>query len=105
MKAMVLYANAGNGHRRAAEALATVCEQDDRFSEVRLIDALKYTNKVFQELYANLYIEAVKKAPALWSIAFDESDQPWRGEKGRMLLHRIHALSLSKEIRKFNPDL
>ena len=105
MKTMILYANAGNGHRRAAEALAAVCEQDDRFSEVRLIDALKYTNKVFQELYSNLYIEAVKKAPALWSIAFDESDQPWRGEKGRMLLHSIHALSLSKEIRKFNPDL
>jgi len=105
MKAMILYANAGNGHRRAAEALAAVCEQDERFSEVRLNDALEYTNKVFQELYANLYIEAVKKAPALWSIAFDESDQPWRGEKGRMLLHYIHALSLSKEIRKFNPDL
>ena len=105
MKAMVLYANAGNGHRRAAEALAAVCEQDDRFSEVRLIDALEYTNKVFQELYANLYIEAVKKAPALWSIAFDESDQPWRGEKRRILLHRIHALSLSRKIRKFDPDL
>ncbi len=105
MKAMILYANAGNGHRRAAEALAAVCEQDDRFSEVRLIDALEYTNKVFQDLYANLYIEAVKKAPALWSIAFDESDQPWRGEKRRILLHRIHALSLSREIRKFDPDL
>jgi len=47
MKVMVLYANAGNGHRRAAEALAAICEQDERFSEVRLIDALQYTNKVF----------------------------------------------------------
>lgn len=46
MKVMILHANAGNGHRRAAEALASICEQDDRFHEVRLIDALEYTNKV-----------------------------------------------------------
>ena len=105
MKAMILYANAGNGHRRAAEALAKVCEQDDRFAEVRLVDALEYTNKIFQELYANLYIEAVKKAPTLWSLAFDESDQPWRRDKGRMLVHRINGLPLAKEIKKFKPDL
>ena len=102
---MVLYANAGNGHRRAAEALEAACRQDERVREVRLIDALEYTNKIFQELYANLYIEAVKKAPTLWALAFDETDQPWRREKGRMLVHRINAQALTKEIRKFAPDL
>lgn len=102
---MILYASAGNGHRRAAEALASVCEKDDRISEVRLVDALEYTNKVFHELYANLYIEAVKKAPLLWSLAFDDSDQPWKKDKARMLLHRINGLPLSKEILKFDPDL
>jgi processive 1,2-diacylglycerol beta-glucosyltransferase len=105
MKVMVLYANAGNGHRRAAEALAAVCEQDDRFSEVKLIDALEYTNKVFQELYANLYIEAVKKAPTLWDLFFKDTDQPWTKEKGRMLMHRMHGLPLIKEIQKFQPDI
>ncbi|VGO22576.1 MGDG synthase family glycosyltransferase [Pontiella sulfatireligans] len=102
---MILYANAGNGHRRAAEALAAVCEKDERISEYKLVDALDYTNKVFQELYANLYIEAVKKAPLLWSMAFDDSDQPWVREKGRMLMHRLHSHPLAKEIKKFQPDL
>ncbi|MEI6892710.1 MAG: glycosyltransferase [Pontiella sp.] len=105
MKVMVLYANAGNGHRRAAEALASVCEADDRFSEVKLIDALEYTNKIFQELYANLYIEAVKKAPVLWEFFFKDTDQPWTREKGRMLMHRMHSFPLVKEIKKFRPDL
>ncbi len=105
MKVMILYASAGNGHRRAAEALAAVCGQDARFSEVRLVDALEYTNKVFEELYANLYIEAVKKAPTLWSYAFDETDQPWEKEKGRMLLHRLNGLPLARQIKKFQPDL
>jgi processive 1,2-diacylglycerol beta-glucosyltransferase len=105
MKIMILYANAGNGHRRAAEALEVACRQDSRVTEVRLIDALEYTNKLFQELYANLYIEAVKKAPTLWALAFDETDQPWRKEKGRILMHRINGLALTKEIKKFNPDL
>jgi processive 1,2-diacylglycerol beta-glucosyltransferase len=105
MKVMILYANAGNGHRRAAEALAEVCEQDERISKVRLVDALQYTNTVFQKLYANLYIEVVKKSPTLWSLAFDETDRPWRRDKGRMLLHRVNSLTLSNEIRKFAPDL
>ena len=105
MKVMILYANAGNGHRRAAEALYAVCEKDDRFTEVKLIDALDYTNKVFQELYANLYIEAVKKIPTLWSLAFDDSDEPWTKEKGRILVHRLHGMPLAKEIKKFKPDL
>jgi processive 1,2-diacylglycerol beta-glucosyltransferase len=105
MKVMILYANAGNGHRRAAEALAAICEQDDRISEYRLVDALDFTNKIFQDLYANLYIEAVKKAPLLWSKAFDDSDLPWKKEKGRMLIHRLNGQPLSKEIIKFNPDL
>ena len=105
MKVMILYANAGNGHRRAAEALAAVCAADERVTEYRLVDALDHTNKVFQELYARLYIEAVKRAPALWSMAFEESDQPWVREKGRMLVHRLHGLPLAKEIRKFQPDL
>jgi processive 1,2-diacylglycerol beta-glucosyltransferase len=105
MKVMILYANAGNGHRRAAEALAAVCEQDDRFTEVKLVDALEYTNKVFEELYAKLYIEAVKKIPTIWSYAFDETDQPWEKEKGRMLLHRLNGLPLARQIKKFQPDL
>jgi len=102
---MILYANAGNGHRRAAEALAAVCEQDERVTECRLVDALDYTNKVFQELYANLYIEMVKKAPKLWSMAFDDSDQPWVKDKGRMIVHRMNSLPLAKEIKRFQPDL
>ena len=105
MKVMILYANAGNGHRRAAEALAEVCEQDERVSECRLVDALDYTNKVFQELYANLYIEMVKKAPTLWSLAFDDSDQPWTKEKGRMIVHRMNSMPLATEIKTFQPDL
>lgn len=105
MKVMILYANAGNGHRRAAEALAAVCEKDARISEVALVDALQFTNKIFQELYANLYIKMVKKAPALWSLAFDETDEPWEREQGRMLLHRMNAQPLVKELRRFEPDL
>ncbi len=59
MKVMILYANAGNGHRRAAEALAEVCKVDERIAEVRVVDALHFTNKVVQYRFASLYIDAV----------------------------------------------
>lgn len=105
MKVMILYANAGNGHRRAAEALAAVCEKDERITDVRLLDTLNFTNKVFQELYANLYIEAVKKAPTLWQVAFEESDQPWVKDKARILMHRSQGIPFMREVKKYQPDL
>lgn len=105
MKVMILYANAGNGHRRAAEALAAVCEEHAEISEWELVDALDYTNKVFQELYANLYIDVVKKAPLLWSKAFDDSDRPWKHAKRQMFVHRTNGRRLVKKIQEFDPDI
>ncbi|MDA3799306.1 MAG: glycosyltransferase [Kiritimatiellae bacterium] len=105
LKVMILYANAGNGHRRAAEALHDVCISDDRFSEVALVDVLDYTNKVFQDLYSNLYIETIKTAPAIWSLVFDSTDQPWKKEKVRLLVERLNSQPLLKKIKQFDADI
>ena len=105
LKVMILYANAGNGHRRAAEALHDICTSDDKFSEVALVDVLDYTNKVFQDLYSNLYIEAIKTAPAIWSLVFDSTDQPWKKEKARLLVERLNAQPLLKKITNFDADI
>jgi processive 1,2-diacylglycerol beta-glucosyltransferase len=105
LKIMILYANAGNGHRRAAEALNDICLQDEHFVEVMLVDVLDYTNKVFQDLYSNLYIETIKSAPAIWSWMFDETDQPWKREKVRLLVERLNSQPLIKKLTEFDADI
>jgi processive 1,2-diacylglycerol beta-glucosyltransferase len=102
---MVLSVSAGSGHTRAAEALTAVCEKDERVGEVLHVDALAHTNKVFQEVYSKAYIEAVKKAPALWAIAFEETDVPWHKQRSLMMMQRLNAQPLVKKIREFAPDI
>jgi processive 1,2-diacylglycerol beta-glucosyltransferase len=105
LKVMILYANAGNGHRRAAEALNNICLENDNFSEVMLLDVLNYTNKLFQDLYSNLYIETIKTAPAIWSWIFDGTDQPWKKEKVRLLIERLNSQPLLRKLTDFDADI
>lgn len=104
-KVMILSVSAGSGHLRAAEALEEACRKDDRVEEVRHIDALAFTNKVFQEIYSKGYIEAVKKAPELWAIAFDETDVPWHRTKALSVMQRLNAQPLVNELKRFEPDI
>jgi len=102
---MILSVSAGTGHLRAAEALNKVCLADERVEKVLHVDALAFTNKLFQEVYSKAYIEAVKKAPALWAMAFEETDVPWRKQRSLNLMQRLNAQPLVKEIKQFKPDI
>ncbi|PKL24785.1 MAG: galactosyldiacylglycerol synthase [Spirochaetae bacterium HGW-Spirochaetae-3] len=104
-RVMILAASAGSGHVKAAQALEEACRNDPRVSEVCRIDALQYTNFLFKRVYSKGYMEAVKSAPELWAMAFENLDKPW--EKTRLLtaLQRFNSLPLARKIRAFNPDL
>ena len=104
-RVMICSVGAGSGHLRAAQALESVCRDDARVEEVIHVDALEYTNKIFQEVYSKGYLEAVKKAPALWSLAFEETDVPWRKQRSLMMMQRLNAQPLLKEIKRFDPDV
>jgi len=70
-----------------------------------LVDVLDYTNKVFQDLYSNLYIETIKTAPAIWSWVFDGTDQSWKREKVRLLVERLNSQPLLRKLTDFDADI
>src|SRR5471032_2649131 len=88
-KVLILSASAGTGHVRAAEALEKVFRQQPGVGEVRNIDALKFTNKLFRDFYSKLYIALVQRAPTVLGIVYNSTDEPWRTERMRLMLDRF----------------
>ena len=48
-KVLILSASAGTGHVRAAEALEKVFREQPDVGEVRNVDALRFTNRLFRD--------------------------------------------------------
>ena len=60
MKVLIVYAKAGAGHRRAAEAVLAAFKRRGEDKDVVLIDCLDYTTPWFKRLYPQIYIFLVR---------------------------------------------
>jgi processive 1,2-diacylglycerol beta-glucosyltransferase len=76
MKILVIYATAGAGHKKAAEAIFHGLRTQGRH-DVRLIDALEYTNPIFKKTYPSLYAFLITRLPWAWGFFFGLLDLPW----------------------------
>ena len=74
---LILSASAGAGHVRAAQALERAFVASGAVRQVRHVDTLEFTNKVFRRLYAQAYIDLVNKAPEVLGWLYDWLDTPW----------------------------
>ena len=54
MKTLIVYAKAGAGHRRAAEAVYAAFERKGQEKDVTMIDCLDYTAPWFRNFYPNV---------------------------------------------------
>jgi processive 1,2-diacylglycerol beta-glucosyltransferase len=102
---LILSVSAGTGHLRAAEALEKVFRQQPAVSEVRNVDALQFTNKLFRDFYSKLYTQLVEKAPSFLGWWYKMSDEPWKTDKMRHMLDRLNTAPLLKFIADYNPDI
>ena len=85
-KVLLLSTSAGAGHIRAAEAVEKAFNKapDADSREVRHIDVLNYTNKLFRHLYSKAYIDLVNKMPEVPGWFYDKLDKPWKNERRRL---------------------
>ncbi len=75
MKILVVYATAGAGHKKAAQALHDGLKGSGH--EVVYLDVLEYTNSIYRYSYARGYTLLVKYLPLVWAIFFGFLDFPW----------------------------
>ena len=104
-RVLLLSASAGAGHVRAAQALEKAFAQSGVAREVRHVDTLDYTNKVFRKLYAQAYIEMVNSAPEVLGWLYDALDTPWRKERRRLMVDRLNTGPFRKMVREYDPDV
>ncbi len=104
-RVLILSASAGTGHMRAAEALEKVFRQQPGVGEVRNIDALRFTNRLFRDFYSKLYIQLVQKAPTILGIVYNTTDEPWKTDRMRLMLDRLNTGPLERFIARFKPDI
>ncbi len=104
-KVLILSASAGTGHVRAAEALEKVFREQPDVGEVRNVDALRFTNRLFRDFYSKLYIQLVQRAPTILGIVYNSMDEPWKTDRMRLMLDRLNTGPLERFIGKFKPDI
>jgi processive 1,2-diacylglycerol beta-glucosyltransferase len=104
-RVLILSASAGAGHVRAAQAIEKAFIQLSAARELRNIDVLDYTNKLFRNLYSRTYIEMVDKAPEVLGWLYDHLDKPWRFQKRRLALDKLNTGPFIKLLREYQPDL
>jgi processive 1,2-diacylglycerol beta-glucosyltransferase len=104
-KVLLLSASAGAGHVRAAEAIEKAFHEAGAAQEVRHVDTLEFTNKVFRHLYSKAYIELVNKMPEVPGWFYDKFDKPWKNERRRLALDKLNTPRFVKLLREYHPDL
>jgi processive 1,2-diacylglycerol beta-glucosyltransferase len=75
-RVLILSASAGAGHLRAAEAVEKAMVQLKAAREIRNLDTLQYTSKLFHNLYSKAYLEIVDQAPDVYGWLYDHFDRP-----------------------------
>lgn len=74
MKVLIVYAKAGAGHKRAAEAVFSAFKRRGEDKDVALIDCLDYTNSWFKNLYPSFYIFLVRFLSPVWAAVYYSLD-------------------------------
>ncbi len=106
MKILVIYATAGAGHRRAAEAIYDYLKKDTS-CEVKKIDALDYSNRFFKYLYSQGYLFVIKRLQFIWIMLFYapvNKISSFFANTFRFLVNRINLFRLVGYILKEKPD-
>ncbi|MDP2939870.1 MAG: glycosyltransferase [Candidatus Omnitrophota bacterium] len=75
MKILIIHASAGQGHKRAAEAIFNIIRQETCHN-VAIIDSFDFTNSLFKFLYKKGYAFLVTHFPSVWGFFYRHTDKP-----------------------------
>jgi processive 1,2-diacylglycerol beta-glucosyltransferase len=95
-RVLILSASAGAGHMRAADALEHAFKKARAATDVRHLDVLQLTNKLFRRLYSKAYIDLVNSSPELLGWFYDYLDTPGKHDQRRLILDRLNTRPMVK---------
>jgi len=104
-RVLIISVSAGAGHLRAAQAIEKAFGLLGAAKEVRNVDALQYTNKLFHKLYSKAYIDIVNEAPELWGWLYDHFDKPWHNERRRLAFDKLNTRPFVEMLEEYQPNM
>ncbi len=107
MRVLIVYASAGAGHRRAAEAVYDYLKANRPDLSLKIIDALDRTNALFRFDYTVGYSFLVRYAVGLWRFAFWLTEfKAFRFLSAPIatFVNNINSLSFIRYLIRKNPD-
>lgn len=104
-KILILYASAGSGHKKAAEAIFDAAKRCGIDAEIS--DIVSFMPFFFGKLYSDGYIFLIKYFPGLWGLLYFLSDKPcfsWLNLHFRKFANRIFSARLIAFLLEKKPD-
>ncbi|MBI4708398.1 MAG: hypothetical protein HY761_10830 [Candidatus Omnitrophica bacterium] len=106
-KILIVYASAGAGHFKAAEAVYKYLKNNEKDAQIEFLDILQQTNFLFRLFYTWGYSFLINHAVALWRWAF------WATyvrrlrrltKKTAVIIDRLNSARFSDYLVRQNPD-
>jgi len=107
-KVFVIYASAGAGHMKAADAVAKAVKKNYPNADLKLFDSLDYTTSFFKKSYPAIYLFAISQTPTIWGLCYYMFDWPvidFIVAKMRRMTNGFHAKKLKRFILEEKPDV
>lgn len=107
MKVLILYAKAGNGHYKAAEAIKEKIEEHHKEIEVVFEDGLEYSSRIANKIVVKGYANMTKLIPSMWGAIYAKADTQERTTLNEIskLVHKGLTIRLKKLLRITKPDV
>ena len=74
MRVLILYAKAGNGHFKAAEAIKEKLNEHYKDVEVVFEDGLEYSSRIANQIVVKGYANMTKLIPSMWGVIYSKAD-------------------------------
>jgi processive 1,2-diacylglycerol beta-glucosyltransferase len=108
MRVLIPTVTAGAGHLQAALALEEAWRVLRPADEIRRVDVLDYTPKLYRKIYVKGYLKLIEHAPDLWAMFFKKTDNPARIKEFTKFRRRSSRMTAAKYVREmlaFKPDV
>jgi len=104
-RVLLLYATAGAGHRRAADAVKYALQARNAVAES--VDAMSYIHPMFRRIYIGGGLSLITRMPRVFGAFYRLTDRRWVDRLMRLPRYgtqRISARPLLRLIHRFAPD-
>jgi processive 1,2-diacylglycerol beta-glucosyltransferase len=108
MRILIATVTAGAGHVQAAAALEEAWRAARPRDAILRLDVLEFTPKLYRKAYTEGYVKFVERAPELWGMVFNKTDNPAllrKLSRFRRSMARLSAARFVRQLKRFKPQV